>query len=76
MTEPRRFGTLITAVVSFAVGLLLFLMDIRSSGEAPQTFRVKFELTETSEAGIVLMLISMGVATWLFIVGKRARSGA
>lgn len=76
MTEPRRSGTLIAAVFGFVVGLLLFLMDVRSSAVGLQTLRLKIELTEISEAGITLMLICTGVATWLLIAGKRGTSGA
>ncbi len=76
MKEPQRFGAFITAIIGFVVGLLLFLADIRSSGAAPQTLRLKFGLSGISEAGILLMLISMGAAAWLFIAEKRGRSGA
>ncbi|MBI3587448.1 MAG: hypothetical protein HY088_09995 [Ignavibacteriales bacterium] len=73
MTEPSRFNLKMCAAVSFVIGLLLFLKDVHSSGEAPQTFRLSVELTKISELGIVLMLLSLITVAWLYIVEKKGK---
>ncbi|OGU32989.1 MAG: hypothetical protein A2X67_01885 [Ignavibacteria bacterium GWA2_55_11] len=76
MTEPKSFGLLMTSVVGFVIGMFLFLLDVRSSGEALQTLRLKFEPSTISETGFIITMISMGAAAWLFTARKRGRSGA
>ncbi|MBI5463593.1 MAG: hypothetical protein HY966_01410 [Ignavibacteriales bacterium] len=73
MTEPSRFNIKICAAVGFVVGLLLFLKDVHSSGEAPQTLRLSVELTEISELGIVFMLLSLITVAWLYILERKGK---
>lgn len=73
MTEPSRFNLKMYAAVGFVIGLLLFLNDVHSSGEAPQTFRLSVELTKISELGIVLMLLSLITVAWLYILERKRK---
>ncbi len=73
MTESSRFNLKMYAAVSFVVGLLLFLKDVHSTGEAPQTFRLSVELSEISGLGIVFMALSLITAVWLHIVERKGK---
>lgn len=73
MKESSRFNLKMYAAVNFVIGLLLFLKDVHSTGEAPQTFRLSVELSEISGLGIVFMFLSLIAGVWLYIVEKKRK---
>jgi hypothetical protein len=58
MLEQTRTGFQVAAWVSFVVGLLVFLIETRSTGAAPETFKLTVSLNIVSIGGASLALIA------------------
>ena len=71
MTVVRRTGVQAGAGVCFVAGLMLFLAETRSTGEALERFRLIIAPTELTILGIVLMALAAITAAALFVFGRR-----
>lgn len=71
MREPTRIWLQVTAVVCFVVGLMLFLNETRSTGEAPQTFKLIISTSTLSIIGVALVLVGAAAFGVLYLVGRK-----
>ncbi len=66
MLEQRRTGFQVAAWMSFVVGLLFFLFETRSTGEAPETFKLAVPLNMVSIGGATLAIVAAIVLMILY----------
>lgn len=62
MNESKRVIVRVAGFVCFVLGFILFLFETRSSGEAPQTFRLAvtsnpLAIVSAAIAGLALMVL-------------------
>jgi len=73
MSEIKRTGLQVAAVMCFLVGLILFLSQTSSGGEAPETFRLILSFGPISIAGAAVALAAAAVfiaVSWGDLRGK------
>lgn len=73
MNESRWQTAVVTTALCFIAGLLLFLSDVYSIGEAPQRFQVTMTWSPVSIAGAALLLAAVGGALILSVRGHKTR---
>ena len=71
MTEPMRAGLQGAALLFFIAGLLLFLNETRSTGEAPETFQLILSSNPASIVGAVLAVIAAAALVLLYLSGRK-----
>ncbi len=73
MNESRWQTAAATTALCFIAGLLLFLSDVYSTGEAPQRFQGTMTWSPVSIAGPALLLAAVGGALILSVRGYMSR---
>jgi lysylphosphatidylglycerol synthetase-like protein (DUF2156 family) len=72
MNESRWQTAVVSTALCFVAGLLLFLSDVYSTGEAPQRFQVTITWSPVSIAGAAFLLVAVGGALILSMRGHNS----
>lgn len=67
MLDPTKSWLHVVAWLSLVVGLLVFLMDTRSTGEAPEAFKLMVSTDFASIAGAALAVVAATVLVVLHL---------
>lgn len=67
MLDPTKSWLHVVAWMSLVVGLLVFLMDTRSTGEAPEAFKLMVSTDFFSIAGAALAVVAACVLVVLHL---------
>ena len=59
MSESKRDGLRVTAFVCLALGVMLFLLEARSTGEAPETFKLLLSSNPLAIVGAALAILAV-----------------
>ena len=73
MTESRRNGLQIAAWVSFVVGLMLFLVQAGSTGQALENFKLSVSSSALSIVGASVALLAAIALAVLHFLGRKNR---
>jgi hypothetical protein len=71
MKESRWQAGLMITAFCFIVGLLLFLTEVHSTGEAPQRFDITISWSAVSVAGALLVVVAAIGAVVLYLSERR-----
>jgi len=71
MTGSTRLGIQITSWILLVAGLVMFLWETRSAGEALETFKLSISLSTVAIAGAVVVVLSVIALVALYVSGKR-----
>ncbi len=74
MKESRWQTGLIMTALCFMAGVLLFLSEVQSTGEAPQRFGLTITWSIVSMVGAVLILIAIAGAIALYLSERKTHS--
>jgi len=69
--ETRRSDLQITAGACFVVGLVLFLVDARSTGQALENFRLIVSTSAVSIVGASLAALAAVALVVLYFLGRK-----
>ncbi len=67
MSESKRVVLRVAAFVCFVLGLLLFLFETQSTGEAPERFRVTVSLDSLAIGGAATMFLALATLLVLYL---------
>lgn len=67
MSESKRVVLRVVAFAFFVLGLMLFLFETRSTGEAPQTFKVMVSANALSIIGATIAALAVAVLIGLYL---------
>jgi hypothetical protein len=67
MSESKRVVLRITAFVCFVLGLMLFLFETRSTGEAPQTFKLIVSSNPLAFVGAAIAALAAAALVALYL---------
>ena len=67
MNESRKVVLQVTASIGFVIGLIAFLIDTRSTGEALETFRLSVLSGVVPIAGAAIALLAVVFIVVLFV---------
>lgn len=70
MTESSSNRIEVTAWLSFAVGLIVFLIETRFTGEALERFGLRFSSSTLPIIGGSLMIVSVGVLALMYFIHR------
>ena len=71
MTESRRSGLQIAAWVCLVVGLMLFLIETRSTGEALENFKLIVSASAVSIVGASVAVLAAAALAALYFLGQK-----
>ena len=71
MIETRRSDLQITAGACFVVGLVLFLLDARSTGQALGNFRLIVSTSAVSFVGASVAVLAVLALVVLYFLGRK-----
>ena len=71
MQEITRVRVSGAAVVCFIVGLMLFLNETRSTGEAPERFKLFISTSTISVMGAALVLLAFVVLAVVYALSRK-----
>jgi hypothetical protein len=67
MSESKRVVLRVAAFALFVLGLMLFLFDTRSTGEAPETFKLIVSANPPAIVGAVIAALAMATLGVLYL---------
>ncbi len=67
MNESKRVILRVAAIVCFVLGLLLFLFETQSSGEAPERFGVTVSIGPAAIGGAAAMILAVATLVILYL---------
>jgi hypothetical protein len=71
MSESKRTWLQIAAAMCFVFGLMLFLKETRSTGEALEVFKLIVSLSTISIVGIALAVVAAAMLIVLYVGGRK-----
>lgn len=71
MRESTKIRVQGVAVVCFIVGLMLFLNETRSTGEAPERFKLFISTSTVSIMGATLVLIALVMLAVVYALSRK-----
>ncbi len=66
MSESKRVVLRVVAFLCFILGLMLFLFETRSTGEAPQTFKLIVSSNPLAIIGAAIVALAVAVLVTLY----------
>ena len=72
MSESRRIGFRVAASIGLVLGLMMFLIETRSTGEAPETFKVFVSSGPVAIVGAAIVVLAAAALVVLYL-GERKR---
>ena len=67
MNESKRVILRVAAFVCFVLGLLLFLFETQSTGEAPERFRLTVSMNPLAISGAATMFLALATLVILYL---------
>ena len=67
MNESKRVVLRVAAFVCFVLGLLLFLFETQSTGEAPERFRLTVSMNPLAIGGATAMFLALATLVILYL---------
>ncbi|MEK7250759.1 MAG: hypothetical protein AAB209_10100 [Bacteroidota bacterium] len=67
MSESKRVILRVVAFVCFVLGLMLFLFETRSTGEAPQTFKLIVSSNPLAIVGAAIAALAVATLVVLYL---------